>query len=122
PQDDASYNFTYPIAQYTHQEGNAISGGFEYWGETIPELQGKYIFGDIVNGRIFYLDLDEVKQGQQAKIKEVKLNINGKDASFGEMFDQKKVDIRFGRDHEGELLVSTKIDGNVYRVIEVRKL
>lgn len=70
PQDDASYNFTYPIAQYSHQEGNAISGGFEYWGKTIPELQGKYIFGDIVNGRIFYIDVAEVRQGQQAKIRD----------------------------------------------------
>lgn len=116
PEDDASYNFTYPIAQYTHQDGNAISGGFEYWAETILELKGKYIFGDIVNGRIFYIDLDEIKQGHQAKIKEAQLNIDGKDRSFAEIFDQKKVDIRFGRDHKGELWISSKIDGKVYRV------
>ena len=121
PEDDAAYNFTYPIAQYTHQEGNAISGGFEYWGETIPELQGKYIFGDIVNGRIFYIDLDEVRQGQQAAIKELRLNIDGKYTSFGKMFDNKKVDIRFGRDHQGELWVSSKIDGKVYRVTGAEK-
>lgn len=122
PKDDASYNFTYPIAQYTHQEGNAISGGFEYWGKTIPELQGKYIFGDIVNGRIFYIDLDEVKQGQQAKIKEFRLTIDGKNTSFGEVFDQKKVDIRFGRDHQGELWVSSKIDGKIYQVTGAEKV
>ena len=122
PKDDASYNLTYPIAQYSHQEGNAISGGFEYWGETIPELQGKYVFGDIVNGRIFYIDLDEVKQGRQAEIKELRLNIDGKVTSFGELFDQKKVDIRFGRDHQGELWVSSKIDGKIYRVIGADKI
>ena len=121
PQDDASYNFTYPIAQYSHQEGNAISGGFEYWGKTIPELQGKYIFGDIVNGRIFYIDVAEVRQGQQAKIRELRLNIDGEDTSFGKMFDHKKVDIRFGRDHQGELWVSSKIDGKVYRVTGAEK-
>lgn len=116
PEDDAAYNFTYPIAQYSHQDGNAISGGFEYGGESIPELQSKYIFGDIVNGRIFYIALDEVKQGQQAEIKELMLNIDGKNTSFAEMFDHKKVDIRFGRDHQGELWLSSKIDGKLYRV------
>lgn len=122
PTDDAAYNFTYPIAQYTHQEGNAISGGFEYWGGTIPELQRKYIFGDIVNGRIFYIDLDEVKQGQQATIRELRLNIDGQDTSFGEMFDHKKVDIRFGRDQQGELWVSSKIDGKIYRLAGARRV
>jgi mono/diheme cytochrome c family protein len=121
PEDDAAYNFTYPIAQYSHQDGNAISGGFEYWGQGIPELQGKYIFGDIVNGRVFYIDSHEVKQGQQAKISEFRLQIDGEDTSFGEMFDHKKVDIRFGRDHRGELWISSKIDGKLYRVTGVKK-
>jgi hypothetical protein len=122
PPDDASYNFSYPIAQYTHREGSAISGGFEYKGTTIPELHGKYIFGDIVNGRIFYINLHEVKQGQQATIKELRLNIDGKDASFGELFDHKKVDIRFGRDHKGNLYLSSKIDGKIYMVTGARKI
>lgn len=122
PPDDASYNFSYPIAQYTHREGSAISGGFEYKGTTIPELHGKYIFGDIVNGRIFYINLHEVKQGQQATIKELRLNIDGKDASFGELFDHKKVDIRFGRDHKGNLYLSSKIDGKIYMVAGARKI
>src|SRR5690606_16201431 len=67
------------------------------------------------NGRIFYIALDEVKQGQQAEIKELMLNIDGKNTSFAEMFDHKKVDIRFGRDHQGELWLSSKIDGKLYR-------
>lgn len=120
PDDDAAYNFTYPIAQYSHQDGNAISGGFEYWGNNIPELHGKYIFGDIVNGRIFYIDLEEVRQGHQVEIKECRLNIDGIDTSFGEMFDNKKVDIRFGRDSAGELWISTKIDGKIYRLADAR--
>ncbi len=40
PPDDARNNLTYPIAEYDHDEGDSISGGFEYWG-SIPELQGK---------------------------------------------------------------------------------
>ncbi|MEJ0033608.1 MAG: PQQ-dependent sugar dehydrogenase [Bacteroidota bacterium] len=45
-----------PVAQYDHDEGNAISGGNEYWGAKIKPLIGKYIFGDIVKGRVFYVE------------------------------------------------------------------
>jgi MYXO-CTERM domain-containing protein len=50
-----------PIAEYDHDEGIAIIGGFIYRGNNIPALAGKYIFGDFGSfnsdaGRIFYLD------------------------------------------------------------------
>src|SRR5690606_41596514 len=34
PSDDETYGITYPVAQSDHDEGNAISGGYEYWGKT----------------------------------------------------------------------------------------
>ena len=51
--------------EYDHNEGISITGGFVYRGSAIPELYGKYIFGDLAlqaspvraNGRIFYADL-----------------------------------------------------------------
>ena len=50
----------YPVATYTHEEGDAISSGFVYRGKLLPQLRGKYIFGDIVNARLFYCDLAEM--------------------------------------------------------------
>lgn len=50
-----------PIAQYDHDEGIAIIGGFVYRGSDIPTLQGRYVFGDFdrsffaINGRLFHL-------------------------------------------------------------------
>ena len=44
-----------PIAQFDHDEGAAIIGGFVYRGSAIPALMGSYVFGDY-SGRIFYLD------------------------------------------------------------------
>lgn len=35
-----------PVLQYDHDEGTTVIGGFVYRGNAIPELQGKYIFGD----------------------------------------------------------------------------
>jgi len=51
--------------EYDHNEGISITGGFVYRGKAIPELYGKYIFGDLAlktqpvraDGRIFYADL-----------------------------------------------------------------
>lgn len=46
---------TDPIAQYDHDEGSAILGGFVYRGAEIPALTGRYVFGDY-SGRLFYLE------------------------------------------------------------------
>lgn len=51
---------TYPVALYSHWDGEGISSGFVYRGSLMPHMRGKYIFGDIPNGRLFYCDLDEL--------------------------------------------------------------
>jgi glucose/arabinose dehydrogenase len=53
-----------PVAQYDHDEGEATIGGFVYHGTKIPQLQGKYVFGDLSRdedapeGRLFVTDLN----------------------------------------------------------------
>ena len=52
--------------QYDHDDGISITGGFVYRGSAIPDLVGKYVFGDLalrnlpprVDGRLFYADLE----------------------------------------------------------------
>ena len=52
-----------PILQYDHDEGISITGGYVYRGKKLPQLTGKYVFGDwrnpkkITTGRLFYGDL-----------------------------------------------------------------
>jgi glucose/arabinose dehydrogenase len=60
-----------PIGEYLHtanpNAARAVIGGYAYRGSLIPELQGKYVFGDLgglppsVNGsgRLFYMDITE---------------------------------------------------------------
>jgi glucose/arabinose dehydrogenase/cytochrome c2 len=117
PQDDKKNNFTYPVAMYDHDEGNAISGGFEYTGEHIPELKGKFVFGDIVQGRLFYVEMADLKKGNQAQIKEWQVSFEGRIQTLKELTGAGKVDERFGRDSEGELYITTKPDGKVYKLI-----
>ena len=53
---------TYPVIQYPHTAagGDAIAGGFVYRGKALPALQGKYVFGDISTGKIWYADYKEM--------------------------------------------------------------
>jgi len=52
---------TYPVAEYGHDPsgGDAISNGYVYQGK-IAALRGKYIFGDITTGHVWYLDYDDM--------------------------------------------------------------
>ena len=69
PPDDSIYKITYPVAEYDHDEGKAICGGYEYWGTAVPQLKDKFLFGDIPTGRLFYIDIADIKLGKQATIK-----------------------------------------------------
>lgn len=117
PSDDHLYELVYPIAQYDHDEGTAISGGYEYAGTNIPELRGKYLFGDITSGRLFYINLNEVQLGQQAKIREWQVSFEGQVISLEDLCKDKRVDLRFGRDALGELYLFTKPDGKIYQCV-----
>ncbi|HRI22455.1 MAG TPA: PQQ-dependent sugar dehydrogenase [Panacibacter sp.] len=114
---DSIYRITYPVAEYDHDEGKAISGGYEYLGNNIPALQGKFLFGDIPTGRLFYVDMADIKQGRQASIKEWNIAINGKEKTLKVLCGSDRVDLHFGRDAKGELYILTKADGRVYKLI-----
>ncbi len=116
PANDRTFHYLYPVAQYDHGEGNAISGGFVYTGQAIPELRGKYIFGDVVNGRVYYVESSELKQGQQAPVHELALELNGKETTFQELSGAKKTDFRLGVGLQQALFLYTKTDGKIYKV------
>lgn len=47
-----------PLIDYPHgtDDGSCVIGGYVYRGSLFPELVGKYIFGDNMSGRVWYLD------------------------------------------------------------------
>ena len=119
PADDAVNGFTYPVAQYDHDEGNlsrlsAITGGFIYRGTKIPALRGHYILGDIVTGRVFHVPLTALKLGRQAVLSELTLKRRGKPVSLMSLVaGPDRVDLRFGQDEAGEIYIMTKQDGKI---------
>ena len=60
--------FIDPIHEYDRSSGLSITGGIHYRGKTIPELQGKYIYGDFVHGNIWALDFQNGKKTSNTKI------------------------------------------------------
>ncbi|MFT5583943.1 MAG: glucose/arabinose dehydrogenase [Cognaticolwellia sp.] len=55
-----------PIYEYGHEEGQSITGGYAVRSPSLPELQGLYIFGDFVRGRIWAIELPTDRSPVQA--------------------------------------------------------
>lgn len=119
--DDGGY--TYPVVQYDHATGSAIVGGFVYRGAAIPELQGHYVFGDIVNGNLFVAReaemnlLDGPATGRAPALPmTLGIKVGTTSTSFRSILGTSRADLRFGIDHDGELLLLSKQNGDIYRV------
>ncbi len=116
PKDDYKYKYTYPAIQIDHDEISAICGGYEYFGEKIAALKGKYLFGSVVEGRIFIVPEKDLIFGKQTVPKECSISINGKMTTFRELTQNNRVDLRIGQDVSGELYFFTKPDGKIYKL------
>lgn len=117
--DDAKV--TYPVIEYDHDEGNAMSDGFEYTGKAVPLLKGNFFYGDIPRGRLFFSEVKELVPGKHAEIKEWRVTLNGKLTTMEQLCGDKRVDMRIGRDGNGELYVFTKPDGKIYKIVAARQ-
>ena len=50
---------TDPIAEYSHAEGQSITGGYVALGNRVPQLRGKYVMGDFMSGALWAVQLPE---------------------------------------------------------------
>ncbi|MGV3601567.1 MAG: PQQ-dependent sugar dehydrogenase [Dyadobacter fermentans] len=106
--------FEKPYLQYDHIDGNAISGGYVYEGP-IAALKDKYIFGDIVKGRIFYANVDRGLTDHS--IYELLITQDGRETDLVKMSGSKRVDVRIEYNRfTKEMYLMTKSDGKVRRV------
>ncbi len=86
-----------PVWEYDHPTGFSITGGYVYRGQNVPELNGKYIYGDYVTKLIWALTYD----GINPPTNELLLTAIGDITSFG-------------IDQNNELYI-TSFNGNIYR-------
>jgi hypothetical protein len=126
PADDARFGYDYPVAAFDHNpppghalcsdSGHALSGGFVYRG-SIPELRGKYVFTDLVDGRIFYTEASEMRRGRpMATIHQFQVYAGGQRTTFQQLVGHARVDLRFGQDARGELYLLAKANGKIWRI------
>lgn len=89
-----------PVTAHSHTESRSVTGGFVYRGSRLPELEGCYLYGDYVTGKLWGLRYDGSKMTWQSLLAETGLAI-----------------ITFGEDHDGEIYVVT-YDGSIHRLVE----
>jgi hypothetical protein len=111
PAGDEDLGIRYPFLQLEHDELVAIIGGYVVCSGA---LKGKFVFGDVPSGRLFFVDLNvDNSQAQTWGIR-----YQGKEMSLKELVGQDRVDLKFGIDANKQLYLMSKTNGAVYRLID----
>jgi glucose/arabinose dehydrogenase len=89
-----------PVAEYDHDQGCSVSGGYVYRGEAVERMRGRYVYGDLCTGYLWTLQA-------------------GKDSASDVRREDDTVEqvAAFGEDAAGELYVIA-LDGRVLRVTD----
>lgn len=90
---------TMPVAQYTHEYGCSVIGGYVYRGTALPALAGIYLFADYCSGNLWGLIP------------------NGKDAwTISGILATRFNPSSFAQDAKGELYLCD-LNGGIYRIV-----
>ncbi|XP_035276790.1 HHIP-like protein 1 [Anguilla anguilla] len=120
---NSSLNDVLPIYAYPHKMGKSVTGGYVYRGCEYPNLNGMYIFGDFMSGRM--MALQENRQTRQWDYHEICMG-KGQTCLFpGLINNYHQYIISFGEDEAGELYfmstsfpTATSPSGVVYKVVD----
>lgn len=87
-----------PTTVHSHTESRSITGGYVYHGDRLKDLQGYYIYGDYVTGKIWGLKMKGDNVISRKELAQTSLQI-----------------IAFGIDNDQELYI-VGYDGTIYRM------
>lgn len=95
----AQLNVVLPVAEYSHNKGCSITGGYVYRGSAYPALAGVYFYGDFCSGTVWGLRAEADGRWSQAEL-----------LSSGAAISS------FGQDEAGEVYL-VDLKGNIYQLI-----
>jgi hypothetical protein len=115
-----------------------VTGGFAYHGR-IEALRGKFVFGDLVRGRLFAVDISALKAADDgipqtvAPIEEVQLytrNAAGEQVlvTFSELVEAAngapttRADLHLSRSRDGEIFLTSRQDGWIRMLVPDSRL
>uniref|UniRef100_A0A8B9RQ99 HHIP like 2 n=1 Tax=Accipiter nisus TaxID=211598 RepID=A0A8B9RQ99_9AVES len=96
-----NYDDILPIFAYGRNVGKSVTGGYVYRGCELPNLNGLYIFGDFMNGRL--MALQEDKKTNKWKKQDICIGSTRACAFPGMISSYSKFIISFAEDEAGEL-------------------
>jgi len=98
-QPPANLVFTFPVIEYSHAYGCAVTGGYVYRGTDYPDWLGVYFYGDYCSGMVWGL----IHTGEQTWQTKALFSTGAKITSFG-------------RDEGGELYLADYRSGKILRL------
>jgi hypothetical protein len=97
-------NLTDPLLAYDHSVGRSVTGGvFGFGPETPPSLQGRYLFGDFISGRVWSTRINPITRTATPARLDLTTGFNI---------------TAFGRDETGQLYLVRFNPGEVRRIIQ----
>jgi glucose/arabinose dehydrogenase len=90
-----------PVYEYLHSAGvgQSVTGGFVYRGKQMPQLAGKYIYGDYQSGKIWALSLGSNGKAENELIADLEGLVSA-----------------FGADQNGEVYVCSYGEGKILKL------
>ncbi|XP_058255768.1 HHIP-like protein 1 [Hemibagrus wyckioides] len=120
---NSSLDDVLPIYAYPHKMGKSVTGGYVYRGCEYPNLNGMYIFGDFMSGRL--MSLKENRNTRRWDYSEICMGLGRTCAFPGLINNYYPYVISFGENEAGELyFLSTEVPsatsptGVVYKMVD----
>ena len=92
---------TFPVVEYSHDEGCSVTGGYVYRGKNSPGIKGTYFFSDYCRGQLWGLRKRSADSWEWAEFLKTGLSVSS-----------------FGEDEAGELYIIDFGKGDIYRLTE----
>ncbi|MGF9755116.1 PQQ-dependent sugar dehydrogenase [Microvirga sp. 0TCS3.31] len=131
--EQAAKGYDFPVTSYAHEtpanwscnsdSGHAISGGHVHRGD-LPGLKGKYVFGDLVKGEVYYATASQLRDDsdREATVHELQLyDTAGTRMRMSDFVGDGRVDLRFGTDSDRSLYLLAKANGKIWKVVDTER-